>query len=182
MTQQVKQRKSKERKGFSLIEVNMAIFVLAGGALALLALFPYGLNFSRNANAAMRVTTAAQQFVSAVRIAAEDPEVLSAVDSEGKANPEAMWGKLESKVEDITGLILSDIHDENAIRAFDLSGGGDNKLWYKAWIVESPNMTDVTPQDSICLQAGIQLMMGKNKPNNKMMSKEPVTLVDVYLN
>lgn len=59
------------RAGFSLIEVNMAIFVLAGGALALLALFPLGLNESTEANSEMRVAAFADRFIGAAKIAAE---------------------------------------------------------------------------------------------------------------
>lgn len=59
------------RAGFSLIEVNMAIFVLAGGALALLALFPLGLRESSEANSEMRVAAFADRFIGAAKIAAE---------------------------------------------------------------------------------------------------------------
>ena len=64
------------RAGFSLIEVNMAIFVLAGGTLALLGLFPIGLRDSLASRQEMRVAAFADRFLGAVKIAAAEAEDL----------------------------------------------------------------------------------------------------------
>ncbi len=66
------------RAGFSLIEVNMAIFVLAGGALALLGLFPLGLRESLAARNEMRVAAFCERFLGAARTSAEKPGVVDA--------------------------------------------------------------------------------------------------------
>ncbi len=68
---------SPKRRGFSLIEVNMAILLLAGGLLALLGLFPLGLRESLASRNEMRLAAFAERLLGAARIAAEDPNVTS---------------------------------------------------------------------------------------------------------
>lgn len=67
----------KKRTGFSLIEVNMAILVAAGGLLSLFSLFPSGLRQSVMARGDMFQATFAKSFFDAVSAnisQIEDPE------------------------------------------------------------------------------------------------------------
>ena len=58
--------KRKKEFGFSLIEVNMAILIAAGGMLSLFALFPSGLRMSIGAKADIYQSTFAKSFFDAI--------------------------------------------------------------------------------------------------------------------
>ena len=56
----------KKRTGFSLIEVNMAIFVMAIGVLSIVALFPLGLRESFQGNADLKQSATADYYLNQV--------------------------------------------------------------------------------------------------------------------
>ncbi|MBQ9430987.1 MAG: prepilin-type N-terminal cleavage/methylation domain-containing protein [Kiritimatiellae bacterium] len=56
----------KRKKGFSLIEVNMAIFVMAIGVLSIVALFPLGLRESFQGNADLKQSAMADYYLNQV--------------------------------------------------------------------------------------------------------------------
>lgn len=112
------------RAGFSLIEVNMAIFVLAGGALALLGLFPLGLRDSAEARNEMRVAAFADRFVGACRIAAE------------QAADKGEFEDLLAEAMDVSGGLklndsAGDADDDGSDYDEDKSG-----VYYRAWMTE----------------------------------------------
>lgn len=118
---------SKVKAGFSLIEVNMAIFVLAGGALALMGLFPLGLRQSMSAKSEMRQATFAQHFLSSAQVAARD---VTTID------------QLVSKMQSDFGLTLKR-NEPNTERissapSYPSSSNSDpNRVFYYAWYVET---------------------------------------------
>ena len=141
------------RAGFSLIEVNMAIFVLAGGALALLALFPLGLRESSEANSEMRVAAFADRFIGAAKIAAEQ-----AVDEDD-------FEDLLTEALDTSGSFsLRDGSDEeNDGNDYDEDESG---VYFRAWRVGVPeDKTD----GLIRLELGLSVTAENPKQNPRAM-------------
>ncbi len=160
--------RAKWRKGFSLIEVNMAIFVLAGGALALLALFPAGLRFSKEAHSEMRTTAMAQRFLGAVRIAAMDVDATS--------------------IEALAGILQSDFNITVSTAGAGTDSGSDIRedesgVFYKAWLTEdSPNdYADESCKRHHRVQAGIQVTAENWRQNRRAFVGRPVSVVEVLL-
>ncbi len=151
------------RAGFSLIEVNMAIFVLAGGALALLGLFPLGLRDSLAAHNEMRVAAFADRFLGAVKIAAEE-----ATDVDD----------LKAIVADIMDTQPSFVWEEDAGKQPDSDGNGgdldstedESGVYYRAWAAadEAWGGEDGLEMmgDKVVVQVGI-LVTGENAKQNK---------------
>ena len=149
------------RAGFSLIEVNMAIFVLAGGALALLALFPLGLNESTEANSEMRVAAFADRFIGAAKIAAEQA-----------AN--------EDEFEDLLGEALDisegsfslrdDSDEENDSNDYDEDKSG---VFFRAWKVNTGSSGSSsggnTPDSLIRMEIGLVVTAENPKQNPRAM-------------
>ena len=151
------------RAGFSLIEVNMAIFVLAGGALALLGLFPLGLRDSLAAHNEMRVAAFADRFLGAVKIAAQEArdvdELKSFVTDIMDTQPGFQW-------EDDAG----EQPDENG-NGGDLDSTEDKSgVFYRAWAMADDTWggEDGFEQfdDKIVVIVGI-LVTGENAKQNK---------------
>ena len=117
------------RDGFSLIEVNMAIFVLAGGALALLGLFPLGLRESLAARNEMRVAAFGERFINAARIASADPNVNSVSKLKGQLLGHPF--DFENVLEEIGNVSLLNM-------PFNYSES--DGVYYCAWIIKDPNM------------------------------------------
>lgn len=142
------------RAGFSLIEVNMAIFVLAGGALALLALFPLGLRESTEANSEMRVAAFADRFIGAAKIAAEQ-----AVDEDD-------FEDLLTEALDTSGSfsLRDDSDEENDGNDYDEDESG---VYFRAWRVgaEEEDKTD----GLIHLELGLVVTAENPKQNPRAM-------------
>lgn len=155
------------RNGFSLIEVNMAIFVLAGGALALLGLFPLGLRDSLTARNEMRVAAFAERFINAARAAAMDPDVSTVSDlrSALKASP------FSFSVMETTG--VSD--DTNA-------HSDDTGVYYRAWVIEDPDWPSANLGDKAIAQVGVQVTAENAKQNKRALKTAPMYVVRVLLN
>lgn len=148
------------RDGFSLIEVNMAIFVLAGGALALLGLFPLGLRESLASRNEMRVAAFAERFINAARIAAMDTENVRTIDD--------LRSALEAEPFNIT--VSSDAGDADDENAHEDSTSG---VFYRAWVLEDA-------MDNV-VQAGIQVTAENAKQNKRALLTAPVYVVRVVL-
>lgn len=141
------------RAGFSLIEVNMAIFVLAGGALALLALFPLGLRESSEANSEMRVAAFADRFIGAAKIAAEQ-----AVDEDD-------FEDLLTEALDTSGSFsLRDGSDEeNDSNDYDEDESG---VYFRAWRV---GVQEDKTDGLILLELGLSVTAENPKQNPRAM-------------
>jgi prepilin-type N-terminal cleavage/methylation domain-containing protein len=63
------------RAGFSLVEVSLAILVVAVGLLAVYGLFPSGLNASKRATDEVQAVVFAEEVINGVRALAEDPAI-----------------------------------------------------------------------------------------------------------
>lgn len=135
------------RAGFSLIEVNMAIFVLAGGALALLGLFPLGLRESLAARNDMRVAAFAERYINSVRILAADPEIQDIDDLRDalEGSPFNLKRVLDSEDEVTSNLSQSVSHDD------------ESGVYYRAWVLEDSNWkgNGADTGDKTMVEAGI---------------------------
>ena len=162
------------RAGFSLIEVNMAIFVLAGGALALLGLFPLGLRESLAARHEMRVAAFSERVINAARVAALDTE-LKDIDDFRDALEDVLEGEVE--VMDDAG----DSDDDNAKE--DKTG-----VYYRVWVVEDPKWPSgdgggqsggVKLGNKRVGQVGVQATAENAKQNKKALRTAPLYVVRV---
>ena len=162
------------RQGFSLIEVNMAIFVLAGGALALLGLFPLGLRESLAARNEMRVTAFCERFLGAARVVADKPGV-----KDYDTLLDALEGDFSYHIED-------DMDERDTVRAHE--DPKNSGVWYRAWSneptvangsnIETVRDGDVTRQAvEICVQATAE----DCRKNTRPLANAPVYSVWVYV-
>lgn len=143
------------RQGFSLIEVNIAIFVLATGALALLVLFPFGLQQSREATNEMILSSCADRFLGAAAIAAthsDSTEIDSFIDT------------LEDIVKDgeeSTGFeVNNEDPSDNDIKNVRFKQFKNSDLYYYAWAY--PEAFDDDDNDSTeFIHVGILLSFEK---------------------
>ncbi len=145
------------RAGFSLIEVNMAIFVLAGGALALLALFPLGLNESTEANSEMRVAAFADRFIGAAKIAAE------------QAASEDEFEDLLNDALDISEGSFSlrdDSDEETDSNDYDEDKSG---VYFRAWKANSASSSGNAQDGLIRLEIGLVVTAENPKQNPRAM-------------
>lgn len=158
----MKKKFHSRRAGFSLIEVNMAIFVLAGGALALLGLFPLGLRESLAARNEMRVAAFAERFLGSARIAATLP---------GVTDIDELQNTLEGTPFGFT--VESDAGDVNS---FD-STKDDSGVWYYAWINESSNLFVNGGNDAkVVAEVGVRVT-AENADQNKAAILSATTYV-----
>ncbi len=160
-------QKCKTRFGFSLIEVNMAIFVLAGGALALMALFPMGLRFSKEARSEMRITAFAERFINSAQVAAQDPDVTSV---------EELRGALSGSPYGFT--LLGDAGDNT-----DRNATKDNEsgVYYRAWMIEDNNYGNMNPDGIEVAQLGIQVTSENANQNRRALQKAPIYSVRIAI-
>lgn len=114
----------KLRQGFSLIEVNIAIFVLSTGALALLSLFPFGLQQSRNATNEMILSSCADRFLGAASIAAAQPGIT--------------FDEFLDNFEEISELtdVKSNSPSDSEAEDLDFKQFKNSNLYYHAWAYE----------------------------------------------
>lgn len=166
---ELRQAVRRPRRGFSLIEVNMAIFVLAGGALALLGLFPLGLRYSQQANAEMRTTAFAQRFLGAARVVAMSPDVrdendlANAISSEFGINVSVGIGE-----EHETGGIYEDTF---------------SNVFYRAWVAEdSTGDVDLSDTCKRVVEAGIQVTTENWRQNKYAFVGRPISVIKLVLN
>lgn len=119
------------KQGFSLIEVSMAVFVLALGVLALMALFPAGLREGVNAQSDMRQAMFADYVLSTARAAAAQPGVVNLSTFQRAFQQVAQL--------DVPG----SIGQSNSMSEFSSSGGNSqnrrNRMFYRIWIEDSPS-------------------------------------------
>lgn len=159
------------RAGFSLIEVNMAIFVLAGGALALLGLFPLGLRESLAARNEMRVAAFAERFINAARIAASDTENVQDVDD--------LRAALEGSPFNFT--VMTDAGDADAENAKKDESG----VYYRAWVIEDPNWPSEGGTTKLgnkyVAQVGVQVTAENAEQNRRALRVAPMYVVRVML-
>lgn len=126
----------------------MAIFVLAGGALALLSLFPFGLQQSRNATSEMVISACADRYLGTAAILATQPNMTydTFLDELERIS--------EFKVESVEG-DMSEL-DSTAFEEFPNSNKG---LYYYAWAysqdVDEDNAGD--NEDYIIVHVGIMV-------------------------
>lgn len=139
------------RQGFSLIEVNIAIFVLATGALALLSLFPFGLQQSRNATNEMVLSACADRFLGAATVAAAQPgstydDFVDAFEEVSELNNVSDQEPSDSEVTDLT------------FRQFK-----NSNLWYYAWAYEEKvdENSNAEAGDASIIHVGILLSLEK---------------------
>ncbi len=162
------------RAGFSLIEVNMAIFVLAGGALALLGLFPLGLRESNAARNEMRTTAFCERFLGAARVAAEQKDV------------KTREGLLDAIEGDFGFRIGEPIEwDGPELKAEAVEDPENTGVWYYAWArpVDSTNRDDIDEVQGqmetvqLCVQATTTNCRGTYIP----LLRAPVYAVTVFV-
>lgn len=162
------------RAGFSLIEVNMAIFVLAGGALALLGLFPLGLRESLAARNEMRVAAFCERFMGAARTVAEKPGV---VDADTLLNE--LEGDFGFRVED-------PVEDDDRVEAHE--DPENSGVWYRAWwkepdVTNSGNIETVNNGDrkTEAVQVCVQATGEDCSKNTRPLKTAPVYVVNVFV-
>lgn len=154
----------KRRRGFSLIEVNMAIFVLAGGALALLGLFPLGLRESQAARNEMRVIAFAERFLGAARIAATMPDIETVDDF----------------IHELEGLgfqkVMSDAGTTDDLRdpAEDRSG-----VFYRAWAQEKEGARST--DEKLIVEVGVRVTAENAKQNKRALNSAATYMVQVFI-
>lgn len=153
---------SRCKAGFSLIEVNMAIFVLAGGALALMALFPLGLRESLASRQEMRLSAFAERLLGAAQIAASDPDVASVDDLADALEGSPFNFKLDDDPGD---------YDSNTAAEYDSTSG----VYYHAWILQENSGTD----DKEVAQIGVQVTAENAKQNRRALRNAPVYVIRV---
>ncbi len=162
----------KKRKGFSLIEVNMAIFVLAGGALALMSLFPMGLRYSSEARNEMRVSAFAERFIAAAQVAAQAPDVKTVEDLADALEQ----SPFNFKIMDEAGQ-----HDDDNVEHDSVSD-----VYYRAWIFDHSNevgSTLMTVQNPSIekAQLGVQVTAENAKQNKRAIRKGAFYTVSVAI-
>ncbi len=150
----------KSRLGFSLIEVNMAIFVLAGGALALMSLFPMGLRYSSDARNEMRIAAFAERFMSAAQIAAASSEVGDVNDLANLLSGAPFNFDLAEDPGD---------YDET-----DVTHDAATDVYYRAWIVPEQTIDNKTS-----VQLGVQITAENAKQNKRAIRKGSIYMVRV---
>ncbi|MBR4317481.1 MAG: hypothetical protein IKT85_01890 [Kiritimatiellae bacterium] len=158
------------RDGFSLIEVNMAIFVLAGGALALLGLFPLGLRESLAARNEMRVAAFAERFINAARIAASDTEHVKDVGD--------LQNALQGAPFNFT--VMSDAGDAETENAEEDESG----VFYRAWVIDDPDWGEGSASNlgsKRVAQVGVQVTAENAKQNKRALKTAPMYVVRVIL-
>ncbi len=149
--------RSLARAGFSLIEVNMAIFVLAGGALALLGLFPVGLRDSLAASQEMRVAAFADRFVGAAKIAAVEAtdvnDLKSLIADYMDTSPGFQWNEDAGERPSTSSNGDLESHKD------------DSGVYYRAWAIEETDVSNFFDDKKI-VTLGI-LVTGENADQNK---------------
>lgn len=150
------------KAGFSLIEVNMAIFVLAGGALALMALFPLGLRDSLASRHEMRLSAFAERLLGAAQMAANDPQVASVDDLADALSGSPFNFTLDDDPGDYDSLVSAS-HDST-------SG-----VYYHAWILRETSGTE----DKEIAQIGVQVTAENAKQNRLALRNAPVYVIRV---
>ena len=156
------------RRGFSLIEVNMAIFVLAGGIFALMSLFPLGLRESAASRNEMRIAAFAERLLGAAQMAAADPEVTD-VDA------------LAAAIEEIAGIKLDDDPGEykNAVSAEKDTTSG---VYYHAWCIDESSEYGGQNDGMAVAQIGVQVTAENTKQNRSALKTAPVYVIRVAIN
>lgn len=155
--------------GFSLVEVNMAIFILAGGVLGLLGLFPMGLRESQEARNEMRVATFAERFLGAAQAAAQHPDVTD-VDS--------LASKLESLGFDCeTGTSGQLSSTSNLSVEKDDSG-----VWYQAWVLEDTTWNNTSLADDLYVaEVGVRVTAENAEQSTYYLKTAPIYSIRVLL-
>lgn len=154
------------RRGFSLIEVNMAIFVLAGGALALLGLFPLGLRQSLASRNEMRVTAFAERFMGAARIAATMPGVTDIDD---------LLDTLEGTPFNFT------VEDDPGDTDDTSMAKDDSGVWYRAWVLEDEAWTPTDTGDKTVAEVGIRVTAENADQNKRALNSASTYMVRVFI-
>lgn len=171
---------SRKRTGFSLIEVTMSIGVLSVGTLALMGLFPMGLQEGIEAQADMRQAIFAD-FALSQASAAASCEGITTVN------------QFISKFRTISSLDIAieskDGSGSTTLSEFKPSGGTSgtrDRLYYRVWIRE-PNDDDseisVLRKDIhgtylVCVQSTDRSKAGSSK---NTLSMSPVYVTSIYL-
>ncbi len=154
---------SRCKTGFSLIEVNMAIFVLAGGALALMALFPLGLRESLASRSEMRISAFAERLLGAAQMAANDPKVASVDDLADALEGSPFNFELNDDPGD---------YNSNTSANYDSTSG----VYYHAWILQE---TTTGTEDKEVAQIGVQVTAENAKQNRYALRNAPVYVIRV---
>lgn len=156
------------KAGFSLIEVNMAIFVLAGGALALIALFPMGLRESLASRNEMRVAAFAERLLGAAQIAACDPEVTTADDLADALASAPFNFEIDEDAGDYD--TASSAHE-------DPTSG----VYYRAWLLKDDAYQGANYGDKEVAQIGVQVTAENAKQNRRALRSAPVYVLRVVV-
>lgn len=167
-------RAVRRKAGFSLIEVNMAIFVLAGGALALMALFPLGLRESLASRSEMRISAFAERLLGAAQMAANDPKVASVDDVHelvGKLADVLSGPPFNFELDDDPGDYDSIPNNPPE----DPTSG----VYYHAWILEDTNARELNLEDKVVAQIGVQVTAENAKQNPYALRNAPVYVIRV---
>ncbi len=163
----------RNRLGFSLIEVTMAVGVLAVGALALIGLFPMGLNESVVAQSDMRQAMFNDLVLSCATAVAADPEVRT--ESQFKA-------KFNSAVNTL-GLTEGLSSSDGSLSEFNPSGNVRERMYYRVWlrspaVDKSKTTADVHVSHQVCVQSTDRAKAGTAR-DTLLMS--PVYIAGIYL-
>ncbi len=146
--------------GFSLIEVNMAIFVLAGGALALMALFPMGLRFSKESKSEMHISAFAERFINAAQVAALEEDVRTVDD---------LANALEGSPYNFTLLDDPGKYDDMNVQKDNETG-----VYYRAWIFQDSNYSSYLKGSKEIAQIGVQVTSENAKQNRRALQRAPI--------
>lgn len=156
--------KHSRRAGFSLIEVNMAIFVLAGGVLALLGLFPLGLRQSVASRSEMRIAAFAERLIGAAQIAANDPTVQTSDDLADALTASPFNFTLDDDPGESDGNI-------------NVTEDATSGVYYHAWLMEDENYRGFG--DMEVAHIGVQVTAENAKQNRWAIKNAPVYVIRI---
>ncbi len=165
--------KQLSKAGFTLVEINMAILVLAGGALVVMGLFPIGLRDSREAKGQMRQTAFAEHFLGAVRAAAQMPNVETEDDLRRELR------KIDPKLK------LSGTNEDVAHEVYPSKSDRVNRIFYKAWTTQSstsvPAPANHNDDGKLVLQVVLQATIDNVDQKKKAFDYAPLYSTTVIL-
>lgn len=143
---------------------------MAGGALALLGLFPLGLRESLAARNEMRVAAFAERFLGAARIAATLPGVTDI--SEFQSTLEG--APFNFTVDDDPG----DTDDTSSTK-------DDSGVWYRAWVLEESSRlqadADDEAVDKVIVEVGIRVTAENADQNKRALNSAATYMVRVFI-
>lgn len=173
------------KDGFSLIEINMAILVLAGGVLAVMGIFPLSLRESQQAKATMRQTAFAEHVIGVIEAAAQLKTANGEPVVKSVANLETESRRIFAEVSDGPTLDFtgegSGPEDSSDKGVFPDASDKTNRVYYKIWVVENPNYTEPNKRQRLVCQVNIQVTADNVEQKRNAFKYAPIYSTTVVI-